>query len=178
MIRARHTAAGYFLKLRHCLDGADYSVTLKFDTGADCSIITLDTLLSDRNVERSRIVDKLKKKYAIYEFMAATGDKMHGFLTKLENVVLAGVRLREFYFYLIVDAKKKTALLGDDFISCCTFSHAADDDIIVSAFNANMYKQKAFNDYLDANEIAEILAESVSDQDPPNSEIIKKVRAL
>lgn len=135
----------------------DDIITGKFDTGAVATIITSKKLgLSDKQVE---ILKEYFEKAGIEaeDFYSATDGKMGGYLIRAENVMLYNTVLKNFYYYLILDNGLDKALLGDDFISCCTFSHQPKKDIIITTIDMNMYSA-SYGDKADCVDIAEIVS--------------------
>ena len=57
---------------------------------------------------------------------------------------------------LILDNSLDKALLGDDFISCCTFSHQPKRDIIITTIDMDMYSA-SYGGKTDCVDIAEIV---------------------
>ena len=67
------------------------------------------------------------------------------------------IAISEFHYYLTVGVEQRTFLLGDDFISCCTFSRVYNSDISINGFNNNGYVEKfKHKKYLTDKDIAEI----------------------
>lgn len=89
-------------------------------------------------------------------FYSATDGKMGGYLVKAENVMLYNTVLKVFYYYLILDNSLDKALLGDDFISCCTFSHQPKSDIVINTIDMKMYSA-SYSGKVDCVDIAEII---------------------
>ena len=155
MINIRYAGKESYYTVR--LSGLnDDIITGKFDTGAVATIITSKKLgLSDEQVERLREYFA-KSGIEPENFYSATDGKMGGYLVKAENVMLYGTVLKKFYYYLILDNSLDKALLGDDFISCCTFNHQPKSDIIITAINMDMYAS-SYSGKADCVDIAEIV---------------------
>lgn len=155
LINIRYTEKESYYMIR--LSGLnDDIITGKFDTGAVVTIITSKKLgLTDEQVERLKIhFDKSGIEPEI--FYSATDGKMKGYLVKAENVMLYGTMLKRFYYYLILDNSLDKALLGDDFISCCTFNHQTKRDIIITAIDMELYSQ-SYSGKINCVDIAEIV---------------------
>ena len=134
----------------------DDIITGKFDTGAVATIITSKKLgLSDDQVERLKEYFKTSG-IEPENFYSAPDGKMGGYLVKAENVMLYGTVLKSFYYYLILDNRLDKALLGDDFISCCTFTHKPKSDIIITTIDMDMYSSSYYGK-VDCVDIAEIV---------------------
>lgn len=58
-------------------------------------------------------------------------------------------------YYLILDNNLNKALLGDDFISCCTFHHQPKGDIVITAIDMDLYalSYETFADCIDISEV-------------------------
>ena len=88
---------------------------------------------------------------------------MIGYLCNATDVKVNSTILKQFYYYLIFNVEHKIALLGDDFISCCTFVHSANSDIIIQAFDSDNYTMKQNTYALSEDEISSAL--SVADNE-------------
>lgn len=155
MIKIRYAEKESYYTVR--LSGLnDDIITGKFDTGAVATIITSKKLgLSDKQVEILK--DYFQKSGVEAEdFYSATDNKMDGYLVRAENVMLYSTVLKNFYYYLILDNSLDKALLGDDFISCCTFSHQPKRDIIITTIDMDMYSA-SYDGKTDCVDIAEIV---------------------
>lgn len=69
---------------------------------------------------------------------------------------------KTFYYYLIVDELCKSALIGDDFISCCRFRHSVNSDIEISDFDEKEYINKHEKYALTGKEILAALSQDTS----------------
>lgn len=125
---------------------ADFpSITFKFDTGANYSVINVSSLFPSIDLAERTIlyVKELtdKKKCISGSFRSVSGNSTDGILCYVPNF-----RFNEessvfnFYFYLIISTAYKKALLGVDFISCCDFSYEVGKDIIIEKFHDSRYK--------------------------------------
>lgn len=68
----------------------------------------------------------------VSEFTSASGHKMYGIRSIFHDVRISGVKLEKFYFYLLLGSNRPIALIGDDFISCCSFTHEPKQDILAN----------------------------------------------
>lgn len=135
----------------------DRIVTGKFDTGAVSTIITAKKLgLTDQQLY---VLKKQFDKMAVLPktFHSATNGEMNGYLVKAKNVMLYSTTLKNFYYYLVLDNHLNKALLGDDFISCCTFSHRPQGDIVISTIDMDSYTSAYSEEHVDCFDISEIL---------------------
>jgi len=119
----------------------DKDIKVKFDTGAAASIIT-SKALGIGAVQSEHIADYIDKKRITKRlFKSATDTEFCGYLCSCSDVKINGVPLKKFYFYLVLNDSVNKALLGDDFISCCTFSHQPQSDICITAIDMDSYVQ-------------------------------------
>jgi len=123
----------------------DIKIPIKFDTGAIATIFTTKALGLNRDSEKI-ITDRIKQKeLKKHKFMSATGHIFYGYPCFCNNVKLDDVFFKQFYYYLVLDNSISKALIGDDFISCCTFSHSFESDIVVTGFNLEKYQEKCIS---------------------------------
>lgn len=116
-------------------------VSMKFDTGASDTIITtgalgLDSIQADillKSIQTGKLTEN--------KFTSASGDNFTGYPCYCDNLKIGDVQVGRFYYYIVFNDKPK-ALLGDDFISCCTFNHGFKGDIVVTAFNFEEYERQ------------------------------------
>ena len=119
-------------------------VSIKFDTGATDTIITTGALglddiqsavllksIENRNIKKNR-------------FTSASNDSFVGYSCYCDDLKIGDVELKRFYYYIVFNDKPK-ALLGDDFISCCIFSHGYKSDIVVTSFNFKEYERQCIS---------------------------------
>ena len=113
----------------------------KFDTGAVEAMMSLSCMLGEYNPQeedrfRRYVIDnKIIHTY----FNAANGGMMECYPVCAKDVKIGNIAISEFHYYLTVGVERRTFLLDDDFISCCTFSHAYNSDILINGFNNNRY---------------------------------------
>lgn len=129
----------------------DVKIPVKFDTGAIATIFTAKVFgLGEEGVKV--IADKIEQKALMRQgFTSATGHTFYGYPCYCDNIRLDDVILRRFYYYLVLDSSRSKALLGDDFISCCTFSHGYESDIVVTGFNMEKYEKKCMSNAVALN---------------------------
>ena len=86
---------------------------------------------------------------------------MLGVLSCADNISISGHLLRTpFYYFLIVDIETPLALLGDDFISCCDFSHSVNGNIKITGIDEMLYRgSNETKEVLELSEINELLIE-------------------
>lgn len=131
-------------------------IMFKFDTGAGCTVITLNALLPEGILKAEQMKLLGEQLHSLHyphkKLISASGHEMLGTLCHVENAALSGQLFKNFYFYLVTDAKITKALLGADFISCCDFTHFSGKDIEITGFSESRYsagfsladKSKAF----------------------------------
>ena len=115
--------------------------TMVFDTGAVNTVISLKTF-TNRAVDRKKLKEILSRKTASKAFRSVSGHQLKGYLVCADGVKLSGFDIGRFYYYLILDAEESVSLLGNDFISCCHFSHDEKSDIIIRGFNRELYESE------------------------------------
>lgn len=120
-------------------------VSIKFDTGATNTIITTGALGFD-SVQAALLLKNIQDgKLKSNKFTSASGNTFIGYPCYCDNLKIGNIQMKRFYYYIVFHDKPK-ALLGDDFISCCTFSHGFKSDIIVTAFHFEEYEQQCTYD--------------------------------
>lgn len=139
----------------------DKTFAIKFDTGANETIISIEKVLGKvTDKQREKIKEFIySKNVTPTSFNTASGDSFIGFPTCLKNVFIGQCKFDVFYYYLVIDkmkANKQIALLGDNFIDCCDFSHKAHSDIIITDFDFSMYNVSP--NCLSTDEILEVVS--------------------
>lgn len=163
MIKVQHLNSSYKLQISNLIDKDN--IWFKFDTGAINTVISLKALISTKKiqyVDKNSLKERLRVGIPTKPFKSASGDDMIGYLCKATNVEIDNVVLNQFYYYLTLNTEYPIALLGDDFISCCNFTHSTHSDIIIKSFDSANYKIKHSTDALSENEIS--LAFSLTDE--------------
>lgn len=116
-------------------------VSMKFDTGASDTIMTTGALGLDHVQEEILLKGVRVHRLKGNVFTSASGNRIIGYPCYCDDLKIGDVHVRRFYYYLVFSDTPK-ALLGDDFISCCTFSHSFKSDIVVTAFHAEEYDRQ------------------------------------
>ena len=157
MLKAVYQNGGYFCKTKNI--GPTGSMPLfKFDTGAVNTVVSIEALTAEP-VDKENFISAIKDCTVKRTFKSASGNSMEGYLVRAEHVVLSGVKFNEIYYYLIVDVDRPVCLLGDDFISKCTFVHHKDGDIEITAFDsAGYHSEIKCLSKKDVNELLELYA--------------------
>lgn len=122
-------------------------INFKFDTGATRTVISVNALMDkeytlEEQKEQFHQIKNAKDALVIDEFTSASGDKMGGIKCCASQINLSGEIWENFYYYIVFGSKRKTALIGDDFISCCSFVHSVNGDIILKSFDDGLYTRK------------------------------------
>ena len=132
LFEARYRNSSYQISVRNIDKDGDI-LEMKFDSGAVNSIITLP-MLTDCKLDRKKLEENLQNKTVSRIFHSASGNQMKGYLVCVRNAIISGTVLEEFYYFLVTNVEYSVALMGDDFISCCRFSHEPKQDILVDQF--------------------------------------------
>lgn len=99
------------------------NLKLIFDTGAADTIISTSSLYTSRMCAEA---DKLEWDSACSRRIlakSAFGDSYYAYRVCLNRIRLSGAVLDNFYCYLVPDASVSVALLGNDFLNYCRYSH-------------------------------------------------------
>ncbi len=124
---------------------------IKFDTGACNTVISAEVLYGAiSNVQKENLKKYCERNGIVPKsFEATTGSTMKGYPVVFNNVEVNGVQFSRFFCYIVVDFEdskksniKKFALLGDDFLDCCGYSHKPHEDIEIFCFDDEGYSLK------------------------------------
>ena len=157
MFKAFWRKSGFFVYLKD--SSGEMKATLTFDTGAICSVLSI-AAITDEPVDKETLIKKLEDRAKQRRFVSASGTQMHGYLVRASNMSLSGYPIDEFYYYLIVDVDEMVALLGNDFISCCSFTHEEKGDIEVNSFDKTIYGQ-SYHEAIDDSELQLLIGELI-----------------
>ena len=115
--------------------------SIKFDPGANQSVISVDFLTDDLSEEqRKRFIELVKSKHTPRgDFVSASGRSFQGYLVHAKNVLVGGELFADFYYYLILENDRILALLGEDFLENCGYSHEPHGDIKITTFDFESY---------------------------------------
>ena len=161
MFKAFWRKSGYVVYLKDSDDVL--RAALAFDTGAVCTVLSIEALTSD-SVDKEALCKKLDKRAQRRRFLSASGTEMHGYLVCAEGMSLSDYPIDKFYYYLIVDVDDVVALLGDDLISCCDFHHQKRADIEIIDFDEQLY-ETTYGGALADDDVQALIAEvTVSDE--------------
>ena len=158
MIKAYHSRASYYLKLKNLNSYNNNIIAIKFDTGAVNTIISLEALCGSKACNKQKIIQYVQGCGNLHtkNFKSASGNNMTGVLCHAKNVKLSGCNIEDFYYYLIINVNESIALLGDDFISYCNFTHQVGKDIDIVGFDRENYRNKEDLKCIDTSTICEI----------------------
>lgn len=130
-------------------------IYMTLDTGSPITVLDVFHISKLMRVSVNKVKQYITfhmNQYHYCDMISYTGHNFKCILCRMDNVILGGELIREFYFYLDTDMKeKRTALLGMDFISLC--------DGIIKAGNGiqlnQIYNQNARRElnYLQINTI-------------------------
>lgn len=95
--------------------------------------------VEEQLLKRSDLYTLSQKKKFVKTFTSATGEKVYGFLTDIGNVSIGDLELKHFYYYFVPKNNSAFALLGNDFLNNCEFTHKFDGNIVVNRFNEDEY---------------------------------------
>lgn len=168
MISVDYRKSSYRLTISNLLNSENNDLIMfKFDTGAVQTIISIEALLDDielENIDKNRIKITFENKFKTHiktVFKSASGTDMAGYLCKSRNVLVDETEFKEFFYYLTFDTNRKLALLGDDFISCCDFVHSAGNDILIRGFDRARYTGQHKSGSITNDEISLAFLETV-----------------
>jgi len=118
--------------------GDSLFVPMKFDTGSPYTLISVQSLYSNVSIKG---VDLLRDRFSelgiqpLGYVRSATGHPIEAYPLIISNVYLNDeLFISKFPFYLVLNVGRPLALLGDDFVSCCSFSHEINSDIVISRY--------------------------------------------
>ncbi len=161
MIKVSHIKNSYVIITKNLVPD-NRMAAMKFDTGASITIISLETLypgLSEAELEvcRNNLREKFRDKMLNPAPKSASGHELECIPSYKENVIMSSEKIDKLFYYIALNVGTNKILLGDDFISCCEFSHDIDGDIIINYFDENRYKKKVNEKlHMNVNEIMEI----------------------
>lgn len=128
----------------------------KFDSGASVSIIGLARFGTKINNERF-IEEFLKytKRHKINseKYTVANGQSIITYPCIIDSISLDGIIISNFMFRIILDKEANRFLIGDDFISCCKFTHEIGGAIEISEFSQSRYDIKHNKVMVDLKEV-------------------------
>jgi hypothetical protein len=153
----RNLSYGIQLEIQN--GGIPDAINLKFDNGASHTIISAEVLVDDLTDRKAEYLEqKLSAKVLIKagngsafsvpfrrEFKSATGDTMTGYLADAGEIILGGVKLPHFYYYIIPKNKRSIALLGNDFLRYCKYEHTMEGNILITEIGEDAYAEHYTN---------------------------------
>ena len=145
---------GFYIPVE--ISKANFSI--KLDTGASKTVISIEKFTGELTREQIEIVKNYVTKAPSRVFMSASGHLVVGYLVKAQNVYVGYQKFENFYYYLVVEnlhENRQVALLGNDFLNCCSLEKAVNGDIIIPEFDISLYSVDG--DILHMDEILELL---------------------
>lgn len=151
------------------LNGKIFSI--KFDPGANQSIISVDFLTDDlSDDQKKRFIELIKARYTPKgEFISASGSPFQGYLVHAKNVLVGGELFADFYYYLILENDRILALLGEDFLDNCGYRHVPHGDIEIISFDFDAYGKDREDSISNEDFLACIDEISAQGRDPVSS---------
>lgn len=153
--KANYRNGIYIVALKNLSSDSDLIVAA-FDTGAVNTVISLEEFMTDE-IDKEHFVSELDRKTSSKIFRSASGNEMKGYPVCAEDVVIAGITIPKFYYYLIVDTDAAVGLVGNDFISKCKFWHNVDGDIEVAEFDFAGYDAEFVRSAVSGKEIERLV---------------------
>ena len=132
-----------------------FFLTLKYDTGAVCTVI------SARNLKRSLTPENLERIKDFCEqkgcdktsLLSASGHPFWGYWVRVDTARIGSSRFHDFHFYLVVENGRNIALLGFDFIDKTKRIIEPCGNCIMSQFDDSAYRRVQRGQALDGNEL-------------------------
>ena len=156
--KARHRNASYSVvadKINQVI------IPMSFDTGAVNTVISLSAYYN-KSIVADYFAKLISESVRHKTFHTASGESLEGYLVCAEKVSISGFLLDRFYYYLLpMKTDRSVALLGDDFISNCSFQHEVQGDILVTGFDMESY-YNGMQDAVPQNEVDRILRMAVN----------------
>ncbi len=156
------------------LDRNGTLIPLQCDTGASKTSISLLALTEDsfdyskekaERIEEELLVrqnhgehKQIKGNNLAIELNSASGEKMFGFLCDMGEVSIGNATFQHFYYYFVPKNKTAFALLGNDFLHNCEYSHNIQGNIVVTKFDEDAYVRSHKNALTQA-EIKSLIAD-------------------
>lgn len=114
---------------------------VKFDPGANDTVISIDYFADDlSDSDREKLNEYMSENYKFTSvFTAASGSEFLGYLTYADNVTIGNTDFPRFYYYIIIENDRVIALLGEDFLDNCQYSHSFHGDIEITDFDFDSY---------------------------------------
>ena len=149
----------------------EQTINLKFDNGAAYTVISASVLDENFSDERAEYFEKiLLEKAQQYEqdnelkapfektFVSASGNQIKGYLVDSPNVTIGNYKNEHFYYYFIPQNKRPIALLGNDFLRFCEYTHKIEGNIYITKIDMVAYKSY-YENAIDIDEISALIDE-------------------
>lgn len=123
------------------VDLGQFVPTLKFDTGAEYTVISARMLDGSLTEEQLNDFEDYCEKHSRHKghLISASGDPITGYPVTAHDVVIDDSVLPVFHYYLVLENKREIALLGFDFIDRCECRHRPRSHFVISAFDDAEY---------------------------------------
>lgn len=140
MIEFRYTKPAYYAGVINNYFGL--RTLAKFDSGAAISIIGIERFgiaYQERHfieffIKYMQDNDISKRIYSV-----ANGQEIETYPCIMDKIYLDGTDIYNFRFGFVTSKRSNRFLIGDDFISCCDFSHAIGGSINIRNFSHSKY---------------------------------------
>lgn len=113
MTTVKYDRGEYFIPLIRWND----SIMMNFDTGAQHTVISSSLLFRNIDLKKRKLLEDVLVNKSLQKFRSASGDVIHGVWCLLKDVKLGEIVVPNFYFNLILNAKRNIALLGNDVVN-------------------------------------------------------------
>ena len=84
--------------------------------------------------------------------------KKHLYLVDSPNVTIGNYKIEHFYYYFIPQNKRPIALLGNDFLRFCEYTHKIEGNIYITKIDMVAYKSY-YENAIDIDEISALIDE-------------------
>lgn len=95
-------------------------------------------------------------------FHSATGNEMTGYLVDAGNIELGDAQMDHFFYYFIPQNDRPVALLGNDFLRYCEYTHTIEGNITITKIDEDAYARYYAN-AVSIDELAAVIDEIEQD---------------
>lgn len=138
-------------------------IPMKFDTGAINTVISLKRLIYGNAYYIEKINEYITNRRNIERkiFFSASGHELTGYLCKASSIEISGSKVKNFYYYIVIDGDRDISLLGNDFIAACDFHHYRYQCIEICYFDEKTYVENfESRGVLTLDELSDIIKKS------------------
>ncbi len=137
--------------------GSDDALTIRLDTCASRSVIAINKFSESVRKDIRDLLDKALSDHSvsIWRPKVADGADMDTYLCSIDDVVLAGVAMKKFYFWLTTAEASEVGVVGYDIIDEISLTHSIHGAFYSSAgFSEEAYVQ-SYNEFkaIDLSEV-------------------------